>query len=407
MTRFSSNSDAIAATQASAWQVHMDGVDMATAGHDVIFLSVGDPDFATPSTIIEAGRAALTAGRTHYAPIAGEAALRGAIAHRAEKRTGVPTAADTVNVYAGAQNAVFNVLQTIAGPGDTVLVPDPYYATYPIVIMASGATQRTIACRPDVGFKLQLADVVAATTGSTRVLLLNSPANPTGATFDANEMAAIVEHCRAHDLWLVCDEVYAGLSYDAPAVSARALVGHPDDKIVVIDSLSKSHAMTGWRLGWSIGPADLSARLTMLNQGSQFGAPQFIQDAALVAVSHDLPEVEAMAHAYRARRDAAVAALDAIPGISCRSPAGGMFLMLDVRAIEPDCRMFAQDLLAATGVVTLPGCGFGPSARGHVRITLAQPVERLLEAVARIAHYLGTRHENLSIIRRASAGLAL
>ena len=380
----------VAGRGADAWNVHIAARRRQQAGEDIIFLTVGDPDQDPPEAIIEATVAALRGGRTGYSAILGYPALREAIAARVARRTGQPCVADNVAVVPGAQGGLYCALQCLAGPGDEVIVPEPIYATYEAVIGAAGADMVTVPLRPEAGFHPDLDALAAAITPRSRVLWINTPHNPTGAVFTGTEVAAIAALCRHHDLWLLSDEVYEDLVFARPHVSAWSVPGMAE-RGVVVASLSKSHALPAFRLGWVVGPNELICHFNNLLLAMTYGSPAFIQDGALAALSHDLPEVADLREDYRRRAALMSELLRAAPGCRVVLPEGGMFVLLDVRGSGLDAAAFALQLLDREGVAVLPCDGFGPSAAGHVRIALSAPDERLREAGQRIVRFAGAR----------------
>ncbi|XKE47104.1 aminotransferase class I/II-fold pyridoxal phosphate-dependent enzyme [Halomonas organivorans] len=381
--RYSRLTDRIAGEGAAAWDIHNRALARQAAGEDITVLSVGDPDFDTPAPIVEGAVASLRAGATHYPDVQGKRALREAIAERYRAR-GVDATADNLIVMAGAQCGLYAAAQCLLDPGDEVIVPEPSYVTYEAVLQSTGASMVRIPLRGDAGFRLDPADLEAAITPRTRAILLNSPHNPTGQLIDADAWAAIAALCRRHDLWLISDEVYAELIFEGEHVCAA---GQPDmaERTVVVDSLSKSHAMTGWRLGWVLGPEPLIGHLSNLALCMLYGCPDFIQDAARDALRQPLPELDAMRETYRARRDAVVAALAGCQAVQVVTPAAGMFLMIDVRATGLSSQAFADRLLDEQGVSVLSGEAFGPSAAGFVRLSLTVEEARLAAACRRLA----------------------
>ena len=356
------------------------------AGADVIFLTIGDPDQAPPETLIEATVAALREHRTGYSPTIGYPALREAIAARHARRTGRLCAADNVVVVPGAQGGVYCALQCLAGPGDEVIIPEPIYATYEGVVGASGAQMVTVPLRADRGFHPDIEALSAAITPRTRVVWINSPHNPTGAVFTAGEIEAIAALCRHRDLWLLSDEVYEDLAFARPHVSPWSL---PDmaNRTVVVSSLSKSHAVPAFRLGWIIGPPPLCRHLFNLLLSMTYGSPAFIQIGALAAFREDLPEVAALHAAYQARAAQLCGLLIEAPNCRAISPEGGMFVLLDIRPSGLGAQQFAQQLLEREHVAVLPCDNFGPSAAGHLRVALSAPDARLAEAGRRIVRF--------------------
>jgi arginine:pyruvate transaminase len=376
----------IAGSGAGAWDVHFEALQRLEAGEDVILLTVGDPDQHPPEAVIEATVAALRRHRTGYAPIIGYPALREAIAARVARRSGQACRADNVAIVPGTQAGLYCTVQCLAGPGDEIVVPEPLYATYEAVVGASGARLITVPLRPERAFHPDLDAIAAAITPRTRILWINSPHNPTGAVFTPEEIAAVAALCRRHDLWLLSDEVYEDLAFARPHVSAWSLPGMAE-RTVVVSSLSKSHALPGFRLGWVIAPPTLVRHLFNLILCLFYGGPPFTQDGALVALTRDLPEVAALAADYRRRAQMMSALLATAPGCRAVPPEGGMFVLLDVRDSGLDATTFAMRLLAQEAVAVLPCDGFGPSAAGHLRIALTAPDDTLRDAGERIVRF--------------------
>ncbi len=374
---------------ARAWEVHDRARRLQAEGRDVIFLSVGDPDFDTPSPIVEAAVEALRGGRTHYTSMAGIPPLREAIAARHERLTGHAVSPDAVVVNPGAQCALFSTMMCIAQAGDEVIVPEPLYVTYTAVVGASGATLAQVPLRAENAFHLDPDDVAAAVTPRTRAVLINFPHNPSGAMITPDELAGLAKICRRHDLWLVSDEVYATLTYDGRKHVSPVTLPGMAERTVVIDSLSKAYAMTGWRLGWAIAPGELALHMANLAQCMLYGCPAFIQDAAVTALQGEFDEIEVMRDAFHARRNLVVERVNAMPHVRCTPPEGSMFIMIDVRDSGLGAEEFAFRLVDAEGVSMLPCDPFGPSAVGHLRVSLSAPIEVLEEACNRLERFLG------------------
>jgi arginine:pyruvate transaminase len=376
----------IAGHGAAAWDTHIEARRRQAAGDDIIFLTVGDPDQDPPASVIEATVAALRAGRTGYSAIVGYPALREAIAARVARRTGQPCGPDNIAVVPGAQGGLYCAVQCLAGPGDEIIVPEPIYATYEGVVGASGATLVTVPLRSETGFHPDLGALAAAVSPRTRVVWINTPHNPTGAVFTANEVEAIAALARRHDLWLLSDEVYEDLAFARPHVSAWSL-SDMAERAVVVSSLSKSHALPGFRLGWVVGPSGLQRHLFNLLLSMTYGGPAFIQDGGLAALTGDLPEVAMLREDYQRRAALMTDRLRAAPGCRVVPPEGGMFVLLDVRGTSLTAGEFAARLLDAEAVAVLPCDGFGPSAAGHLRIALCAPETRLADASERIVRF--------------------
>ncbi|MCP5151208.1 MAG: aminotransferase class I/II-fold pyridoxal phosphate-dependent enzyme [Ectothiorhodospiraceae bacterium] len=379
-----------------AWAIHAAAARRQAAGEDVILLSIGDPDFGTPVAVVERAFEALRAGRTRYGGFAGDPALREAVARQQTRIQGREVAPDEVTIFVGAQNALYAAARCLVESGDEAVVFDPGYVTYEGVVAATGATRVDVLLDASRGFHLDPERLRAAITSRTRMLLLNTPHNPTGMVMRAEELAAIAELAREHDLWVVADEVYADLVFDVPHVSIASLPGMAE-RSVVVGSVSKSHAMQGWRIGWTVAPRELTGHLTNLIKPMHYGTAPFVQDAAAFALSTDLEEVGLMRAAYRRRRDLVWHRLEAVPGLRCSPPEGSMFLFVDVRGTGLDGEAFAEGLLDFAGVSLLPGSGFGPSVVGYVRLSLSAPEAVLERACDRIERYV----EHL---RRGAAG---
>ena len=382
--KFCHLTERISGEGARAWAVHYEATRRRRAGQDVIILSVGDPDFDTPPAIVAEAKASLDRGRTHYSGIVGDPHLRAAIAHYHGARAGVAAGPENVVVMAGAQCALFAAALCLLDPEEEVIVPEPMYVTYEAVVGASGASIRRVPLRPEHGFRLQAEDVAVAIGPRTRAVLINSPNNPTGAVIRRGELEKLAALCRQHDLWLISDEVYGSLVFEGEHVSPASLPGMAE-RTVVIDSLSKSHAMTGWRLGWAVGPEALMHHLAHLSLCMLYGSPGFIQDAAVVALESGPAAVEEMKAAYRRRRDNLHRQLSQVPTLSVPLPEAGMFLMVDVSRTGATAQDFAFGLLDAERVAVLPGGAFGPQIASYVRINLGAPDAELAETGRRMA----------------------
>ncbi|MGE8186192.1 pyridoxal phosphate-dependent aminotransferase [Pseudomonas sp. NPDC086278] len=382
--RYSALTQRIAGEGAAAWQIHDRALEMREQGVDVLLLSVGDPDFDTPKPIVQACIDSLLAGETHYSHVRGLRTLRNSIASRHRQRSGQAVDAEHVLVLPGAQCAVYTVAQCLLDPGDEVIIAEPMYVTYEGVFGACGAKVVPVAVRPDNGFRVDPADVAALITPKTRAILLNSPNNPSGASLSLKIWQALAALCIRHDLWLISDEVYSDLLYEGEHISPASLPGMAE-RTATLNSLSKSHAMSGWRIGWVIGPTTLVEHLVHLSLCMLFGIPDFVQKAAQVALDEDLPEVALMREEYRQRRDLVCARLSGCPGIRPIRPDGGMFVMVDIRQTGLGAQGFAERLLDGYGVSVLAGEAFGPSAAGHIRLGLVVDQAKLVDACRRIA----------------------
>jgi arginine:pyruvate transaminase len=387
--RFSPLVDRLQGEGVATWDLHYRAAADQRAGRDVIVLSVGDPDFDTPAAITEATIAALRAGETHYSDLLGLDELRVAVARRHQEKTGQATTIENVAIMSGAQCGLFASSMCLLAAGDEVIVPEPMYVTYEATLQAPGAVIVPVPQRPENGFHLDPKDVARAITPRTRAIYFATPCNPTGAMMPRATLEQVAALARQHDLWVVSDEVYATLTFGEQHVSIAGLPGMAD-RAVTINSLSKSHAMTGWRMGWIVGPKALIAHVYNLSMAMLYGLPTFLQRGAVVALEQDLAEVEVMRATYRRRRDMAVARLNQVPGLKCLSPDAGMFMMLDVRGTGLGSGEFSMKLYEATGVSVLDATAFGKSAAGHVRMSFVADDQSLEEACRRISGFVRT-----------------
>lgn len=370
-----------------AWQVHEKALQMKNRGADIILLSIGDPDFRTPDPIIDNAVSHMRVGRTHYSPSLGEINLRRAIADGETRTSPHPCSPEEVSIYPGVTCALFSVMSCLLDFGDEVIVADPQYVGYAPIMNAQNLRVKTVRTFPEQGFVPTFDAFRDAISDSTRVILVNTPGNPTGAIVPRETLRALASYCYDRGIWLVCDEVYSMFTYEKPHISLRASAERLDN-VVVIDGLSKSHAMSGWRMGWAVAPVDLTVHLGRFSAMSIFGSPQFIQDAAAFALNNDEYYVREMRDEYQQRRNLVCSLLDEVPNLRYLKPESGMFVMADIKAFNPDDKAFAQQLLDAVQVSVLPGSAFGESTRGHVRISLVQPRDILMKGCKRLIKYI-------------------
>ena len=381
--KFAPISDRLAGLGAAKWAVHSESLKRAALGQPIIILSIGEPDLPPPAKVLDQATKSMRSGRTRYAAGQGEPEALLAIANHLSKRSGNPVTPEQVLYTAGTQNGLCTALFTLVQAGDEVLVPDPYYATYEGLVAASGATFVSVPTSPDNGFHVTAQAIENAITPRTKVLLLNNPSNPTGAVLSVEEIDAIGEVCERHDLWIICDEVYADMTFDGTFCSPfdRPHLRH---RTLSVSSISKSHALPGFRAGWVACPAEVTPRLVLVAEAMLFGSQPFIEDALAVALNETHPEVERMRAAYKERADVIVEAFKDSKLISTRLPEGGMFMMLDIRKTGLTGEQFAWRLLDEENVGTMPGESFGSGGAGHVRVALTVEAELLKEASIRI-----------------------
>jgi arginine:pyruvate transaminase len=382
--RFASLAERVAPDGTDPWVLHWEARQAAAAGKDVIVLSVGDPDIETPPAVIESAIRAMRTGDTHYTETAGRPALRAAVAARHAARTGQAVNADNVIVLGGTQNSLFVASLLLAGPGDEVIALDPMYATYPATIRASGATLVPVPTPEARDFHTDLALIEAAITPRTRAIFVATPNNPSGVVLGDAEADGLADLARRRGLWLVSDEVYAGLAEGGrvPSLGARL-----PDQVLTVASLSKTHAMTGWRCGWLVGPKDLIAHAHDLAQCMLYGLPGFVQEAAVTALAM-AGEAEAAMRDYCNRRSEILSSgLAGVPGIRAFRPQAGMFMLIDVRGTGLSGAEFVPGLYRAEGVSVLDGSVFGRETAGCVRASFAVEEAQLQEAARRIRRF--------------------
>jgi arginine:pyruvate transaminase len=372
---------------AAAWAVHAEARRRWRAGEDLMVLSIGDHDFTTDGEIVEAAVSSLRRGRHHYTPSTGFIGLREKIAAYHTATHGEAVTVANIAVVPGAQCGLFAAGLATLDRGDEVIAFDPMYVTYYGALTPRGAIVKEVPLRPEAGFLPDLDELAAAIGPKTRAIVLNSPHNPTGRVWPRATIEGIAAVAREHDLWVLSDEVYGTMCFDAPHVSPRSLPGMAD-RTAAIHSLSKSHAMTGWRIGWVVAPEQLIEGIDEVMGAMMFGSPPFIQDAAEVAVSSAARVAGEIRETYRRRRDAIVEALAGVPKIRLHRPEAGMFLVLDIRETGIEALAFARRLLDEQGISLLPGEGFSKRLAGHLRLSYCVDEDRLREAARRISAFV-------------------
>ena len=384
--KFAPISDRLSGLGAAKWAVHLEGLHRSSLGQKITMLSIGEPDLPAPASVLEQAVKSLRSGRTRYAAGQGEPEALSAIAAHLTRRSGIAVKPEQVLYTAGTQNGLCTALFTLVQSGDEVLVPDPYYATYEGLVAASGATFVPVPTSPDDAFHVTAKAIERAITPRSRVLLLNTPSNPTGAVLSEKEIDEIGEVCERHDLWIICDEVYADMTFDAKFCSPfdRPQLRH---RTLAVSSISKSHALPGFRAGWIASSIDVTPRLVLVAEAMLFGSQPFIEDALVVALNEQHSEVANLKSAFRERAHALVNALAKSSAVTARMPEGGMFVMCDVRATGLTGEQFAWQLLEQEGIVVMPGESFGIGGAGHIRIALTVDVTTLTEACERISKF--------------------
>jgi len=391
--KYASVTERLADLGGAKWAVHARARAMKAAGHKVIELTIGEPDVPTPDVFKDAVKAALDANRTGYSNGRGEPDTLKALARRYSERLGRTIGSDQILCLPGTQTALYTVLTGLVETGDEVIIGDPMYATYAGLIASTGASMVPVALRPENGFAMRAADVAPLITPRTRLLFLNSPHNPTGAVLSRAEIEALGALARAHDLWILCDEVYEEMLFPGTVFASPLAMADLADRVVIVSSISKSHAAPGFRSGWCIGPAEFAARLLPLSETMLFGSQPFIADMTALAVAAPSPVAAGMAERFARRADLIAKRLDGVAGLAVHRPKAGMFMMVDIRASGQSGTDFALGLLDRQHVAVMPGESFGPALSGWVRLALTQPDAAIDEACGRILAHVAALRE--------------
>lgn len=361
-------------------------------GRDIVHLEIGEPDFATPDNITEAAVSALHAGFTHYTPAGGILESREAVARFVTRRLGVETEPLEVVLVPGSKNVLLFVLLACVEPGDEVIFPDPGYPVYSSLVNFVGAAPVPIRLREDCNFRMDLDELAALVTPRTRLLILNTPQNPTGGVLTREDVEFIARLAADHDLLVVSDEIYSQIVYGFEHVSVFSLPGMKE-RTILMDGVSKAYAMCGWRLGYGVAPRELAAAMETLMINSSSCAAAFTQMAAIEAF--ESPEsdaaVERMVIQFRARRDLVVDGLNSMPGVRCQRPEGSFYAFPNIEGTGFNERELADGLLAEAGVAVLPGTAFGAAGAGFLRLAYTQGEADLRRGLERMGNYLSQR----------------
>ena len=374
----------------TAFEVLAKARALEAQGRDVVHLEIGEPDFDTPPSIVAAGVAALERGETHYTPSAGVVELREAIAGYLAARRGVRVDPAQVVVTPGAKPIMFYTLLALLDAGDEAIYPDPGFPIYASMIDFAGARGIPLPLRERDDFQPDLDELRRLVTGRTKVIVLNSPHNPTGGVLSPEALREIARIARERDLFVLSDEIYAEILYDG-AHRSIALEDGMAERTILLDGFSKTFAMTGWRLGYGVFPRSLVEPITKLVTNSVSCTATFVQRAGAAALTTRPPEVDRMVAEFRRRRDAIVRGLNAIDGITCRTPHGAFYVFPNVRGLGLRTSAEVADrILNEAGVAVLAGTCFGAQGEGYLRLSYANSLDNLEKAVSRIAAW--SRH---------------
>jgi len=383
--RLSNTITTITGGGSDGWDLFIKARKMISEGHDITELTIGEHDIKTDTRILEAMHAAALGGATGYAMVPGIDDLRNAVATRLAARTGVPTTLDNVLITAGGQAALFAAFRAALDEGDTALYINPYYATYPGTIRSVGGVPKAVTAEADNGF-LPTFEALDAAAAGAKALLINSPNNPTGAVYGRDTLEAIAAVAIKHDLIVISDEVYDTQVWEGEHISIRSLEGM-NERTFVVGSMSKSHAMTGSRVGWLVGPDEAMSHVLNLLTNTNYGVAGFTQRAALFALGLGEAFEDEIGAPFQRRRALAQKALEGQNAIRLSQPSGAMYLMLDIRATGLSGDDFADKLLMERHIAVMPGESFGDAAAGHVRIAMTIPDAPFEAAIKEIAEF--------------------
>jgi len=367
----------------SAFEVLARARALERQGRSIIHLEIGEPDFDTPAHIKEAAKQALDAGATHYGPSAGLPELREAIAKHVGETRGVPVSPDEVVVTPGAKPIMFFTILALAGRGDEVIYPNPGFPIYESVINFAGARPVAIPLREETGFGFDLALFERSVSPRTKLIIVNSPQNPTGGVLDRGQIERIAAIAAARNIPVLADEIYRQFLYDGEFVSIMGLPGMRE-RTILLDGFSKSYAMTGWRLGYGVMPQPLAEHVTRLMVNSASCTASFVQLAGIAALQGDQTPVARMVAEFRRRRDIVVDGLGRLPGVRCARPRGAFYVFPNVTGTRRSSAEVAELLLNEAGVAVLSGAAFGEHGEGYLRLSYANSEANLREALDRM-----------------------
>ncbi len=367
----------------TAFEVLVRAKALEAQGREIIHLEIGEPDFETPENIIDAGCDALRSGWTHYGPSSGQPDLREAIAAYVNRSRGTSFGADQVVVTPGGKPVMFFAILALLEAGDEAIYPDPGFPIYRSMIDFAGATAVPIPLREERDFALDVDELASLISPQTKLLILNSPGNPTGGVLGRDEIAAIAKLAADHDLIVLSDEIYSELIFEGEHVSIATMPGMAE-RTIVLDGFSKTYAMTGWRLGYGLMPAELVEAVSRLMVNSVSCTSVAVQRAGLEALTGPQDDVAKMREAFRRRRDLVVNGLNTIPGITCVTPKGAFYAFPNITGTGQRSKPFADHLLQEHGVAALAGTAFGDHGEGYLRLSTANSEENLTKALERI-----------------------
>ncbi len=372
----------------SAFEVLVRARELEARGKEIIHLEIGEPDFATPANIVEAAARALREGWTHYGPPAGLPQLREAIAETTSQHLGIPVDAGEVVVTPGGKPIMFFTILARVNEGEEVLYPNPGFPIYESMVQFVGGQAVPYGLREDRDFDSDVDEVIAKISERTRLIILNSPQNPTGGVMSRGELAKLAEALSGREVFVLSDEIYNRLIYEGEHASLAHFPGMKE-RTIILNGFSKTYAMTGWRMGYGIMRPDLARQIALLMTNSNSCTASFTQIAGIEALRGDQSSVGRMREEFRRRRQVIVEGLNRIPGFKCRQPHGAFYVFPNIQGTGRTSRALADALLNEAGVACLGGTAFGKWGEGHLRFSFANSVENIKRALERIASWAG------------------
>lgn len=362
--------------------------EMKAEGKDVISFSAGEPDFDTPRKIKDAAIKAIDEGFTKYTAVPGIPELLEAISYKLEKENNLKYAPNEIIVSNGAKQSLFNLFQAVIDEGDEVIIPAPYWVTYPEIVIYSGGTPVIVETDEQSGFKMSAKELQAAITPETKMVVLTSPSNPTGSIYSKDELAEIAQVLEGTDILVASDEMYEKLIYEEGFTSTASISEDMFQRTITINGLSKSVAMTGWRFGYLATPKkELISAMNKLQSQSTSNINSITQKAAIIALRGEVnDEIESMRQAFEARASEAVKLFNEIDGLSVLAPKGAFYLFVNIKEVSDDSIAFCKQLLQETGVAVVPGVGFG--SEGYFRFSFATDIDTIREGIGRIKRFV-------------------
>lgn len=373
----------------AAFEMLARATELERQGRNIVHLEIGEPDFDTPAPIVRAGIDWLRKGKTHYAPVAGVRELREAIAHRLSEKHKTPVDPSNILVSPGAKVMIFAIIHSLIDPGDEVIYAAPVYPAYEAAVLMAGATPVQIVLEEAREFRFSLDEMARRITPRTKMIVINTPQNPTGGVLTLDDLKGVAKLARQHDLLVLSDEIYSEIYYDQPTAG---MLDVPDimDRLLLVNGFSKTYAMTGWRVGYAVVPKDLVPTVNLFMNNSVSSTSTFCQLAAIEAFTEETEKtVSSMVQEFRKRRDVFVDGLNSIPGIKCLRPHGAFYLFPNISALGHSSRGIADRLLDEAGVAGLPGTAFGDQGEGYLRFSFANSLANIETALERIRGFVG------------------